>query len=744
MMKKVIWISIFVYFQGILLWGQNLQGTITDQAGSPIVNAYIILNRGPIHTHTNELGQFQIKDPKQGDTLTFNSLGFAEQRLVLGSLHFEAPIEMVLKERYFDLSQVTISKNVQAANQIVDLDLRTHPVNSSQEILQKVPGLFIAQHAGGGKAEQIFLRGFDIDHGTDINISVDGMPVNMVSHAHGQGYADLHFVIPETIKRIDFGKGPYYVEKGNFTTAGYVAFQTKEKLDHSLLSVELGAFHTFRTLGMFDLLSGIEGQDAYLATEFMLTDGPFESPQHFNRANMLGRYTTTFSNNDRLSIMASHFQSKWDASGQIPQRAVNEGQISRFGAIDDTEGGKTRRTNIGLQHTHIIDRHTFLKSNAYYNHYAFELFSNFTFFLNDPDNGDQIRQYENRQIVGMQSALFHEFIWGRMDGEVEAGVGLRYDQIAENTLSKTLNRKTLLEQIALGDVNESNLFGFVGASFDFGKFRLNPGLRLDYFKFEYIDELQEKYQTLSNDQTVVSPKMNLIYKPSNQFQYYLKSGLGFHSNDTRVVVSSESKAILPTAFGTDVGMIWKPYPRWWLNLAGWYLSLEQELVYVGDAGIVEPSGKTRRLGGDFGWRYQINDYFFFDGDINYTFARSVNEPEQANRIPLAPDLTASGGLAFQLPMGLSGGLRSRFIKNRPANEDGSIIAEGYFITDFNLNYDLKSVTIGFSIDNLFDVDWNEAQFATESRLQQELEPVEELHFTPGTPFYINGKLTYRF
>ena len=181
----------------------------------------------------------------------------------------------------------------------------------------------------------------------------------------------------------------------------------------------------------------------------------------------------------------------------------------------------------------------------------------------------------------------------------------------KNTLSRTLNRKTLLERLALGDVNESNLFGYVGAAFDFGNFRVNPGLRLDYFKFQYVDALRSEYQTLANAQAVISPKMNLMYKPSNNCQYYLKSGFGFHSNDTRVVVGNQYGTILPTAFGTDLGMIWKPKPRWWLNLAAWFLALEQELVYVGDEGIVEPSGQTRRLGVDLGWRYQINDYFFY-------------------------------------------------------------------------------------------------------------------------------------
>ena len=697
-------------------------------------------NNGRVHAHTNELGIFYCDQSQPGDTINISYLGYKTQAVVLEKKHFEKPSKFILKEIYFDLGQVVVSNSVRSLNQISKVDLINNPVNSSQEILRKVPGLFIGQHAGGGKAEQLFLRGFDIDHGTDIGISVDGMPVNMVSHAHGQGYADLHFLIPETVERLDFGKGPYYSEQGNFTTAGYVDFQTKDKLDNSLFGLEYGQFNTSRMVGMFDLLGNSEKQHAYIASEYLLTDGPVESPQNFNRFNLMGKYTVNLPNNDKLSVLASHFTSKWDASGQIPERAVNAGLITRFGSIDDTEGGLTSRSNLSIHHTKNIAKNAFVKSRAFYSKYDFELFSNFTFFLEDPENGDQIRQHEDRLMFGLESVLHREYTLENAEVNLQAGIGLRYDQVNGNELSHTANRKTTLQQFSFGNVNESNAYAYANLEFEFGKILLNPGLRIDRFQFDYVDGLAIAYQTLSQNKTIASPKLNLIFNPNNDWQFYLKTGTGFHSNDTRVVVAQNGKKTLPAAYGADLGTIWKPTSRLWINTALWYLFLEQEFVYIGDAGVVEPSGKTRRMGIDLSLRYQLNDYLFFDGDLNYTYARSTEEPEDANRIPLAPEMTAMGGLSFRHPSGLEGSLRSRFLKDRAANEDNSIIAEGYLITDINLNYSFKNISLGIVAENLFDMEWNEAQFATESRLKYETEPVEEIHFTPGMPFFLKGKV----
>jgi len=398
-MKKIFLILIILF--SLNGYSQIKKGIVVDENGKPIENATITNTKSNMHSHTDETGNFSIDKSAIGDVLDISALGHKKTDFII----MDSKISIIMENDSFKLEEVVIQTKVSALNVISKIDLETTPVNSSQEILRKVSGLFIGQHAGGGKAEQIFLRGFDIDHGTDIAINVDGMPVNMVSHAHGQGYADLHFVIPETVDKIDFGKGTYYASKGDFATAGYVDFGTKEKLDFSSIGVEVGQFNTLRTVGLFDLLGNNKKQSAYIATEYILTDGPFDSPQNFNRINLFGKYSFVLEDNSRFSIIASRFTSKWDASGQVPQRLVDAGTISRFGSVDDTEGGATSRSNFNVSFRKPIDGNTFLKANTFYSNYKFELFSNFTFFLEDPINGDQIKQKEDRNLYGINAEL---------------------------------------------------------------------------------------------------------------------------------------------------------------------------------------------------------------------------------------------------------------------------------------------------------------------------------------------------
>ena len=717
---------------------QTLNGTIVNQQNIPISEAHILNKNDEHHTLSNAKGKFSMHHITVGDTLLVSHINFKSKAIVVQNFN---PLSITLDENIVSLEEVTISKKLNVLNIISQIDIEVNPVNSSQDILQQVPGLIIGQHAGGGKAEQIFLRGFDIDHGTDITITADGLPVNMVSHAHGQGYADLHFVIPETVDNIDFGKGPYYANKGNFNTAGYVDFKTKNRLQSSTIKLDVGQFNSQRLLGMFNLLNNNK-HSAYVASEYILTDGYFDSPQNFNRLNIFGKYTGNITENDKAGIIISHFDSKWDASGQIPQRAVDAGVIGRFGAIDDTEGGTTSRTNFLLNYDKILSENSSIKNKLFYSLYDFELFSNFTFFLDDPINGDQIKQKETRNIFGFSSDYKQNFT--EIDGDFSAGISLRNDKSKDNELSHTANRSTTLNQIQVGDVNETNLGVYASANFNFGKFRINPALRLDYFNFEYNDVLQTNYETQSETASILSPKLNVLYNHNNDLQFYVKGGKGFHSNDSRVVVAQNGKDVLPSAFGFDAGFMWKPIPKLLVNTAYWYLFLEQEFVYVGDAGIVEPSGKTRRQGIDLSVRYEPITNLFFNLDGNYTHARAIEETSGEDYIPLAPDFTLTSGLTYKSTSGFFGGIQLKHIGDRPANEDNSIVAEGYTVTDLNAGYQFKNVTLGLQIQNLFDVDWNETQFATESRLQSEVNAVEEIHFTPGTPFFLKGSITIAF
>ncbi|MEO0526142.1 MAG: TonB-dependent receptor [Bacteroidota bacterium] len=744
-MKTHITIWIFLIFAGALR-AHELKGTITNMDNTPLEGVSVYNETTGFYTYSDISGYFELDDISVDDVIFFNILGYEKYKIKVSQDQLDSTIQVKLVESAVSLDQVVLVSKVNALTNFVNVDVKASPVKSAQEILRKVPGLIIGQHAGGGKAEQLFLRGFDVDHGTDIAIDVDGLPVNMPSHAHGQGYADLHFIIPETIDNIDFGKGPYYADQGNFNTAGYVSLETKKKLDQDLISLEVGQFNTFRALGLIKVADS-EFNNAYIGSELVLTDGVFDSPQNFNRLNLMGRYNFNNYEDEELTITLSHFQSKWDASGQIPQRAVDQGIIGRFGAIDDTEGGITGRSNILLNHSKQLDEHQRITSKAFVSRYDFELYSNFTFFLEDPINGDQIRQKENRTILGAETQYERSLHIGDHDTQFKynAGVGFRYDDVNDVELSRTRNRRETLERLAFGDVDETNAFGFISANLKTNKWTFIPGLRLDYFKFDYVDFLDDTFQTRSEDEFIVSPKLNAIFAASPNVQLFAKTGIGFHSNDTRVVTANTGERTLPAAFGADLGAIIKPFDRLVINTALWTLFLQQEFVYVGDAGIVEPSGKTERYGIDFGLRYQLTDWLYANGDINYTYARSSEEPDGEDFIPLAPDLTSSGGLSVQNLGKFSGGINYRFIKDRPANEDNSIVAEGYFVTDLNLNYNFsKNWSLGLIVENLLDTEWNETQFATETRLFNETQAVDEITFTPGTPFFARFKLSVTF
>jgi hypothetical protein len=714
------------------------KGRVVDaRTQEPLQGAAILAESLPYGTNTDELGNFTLQTETPIEAVVVSYLGYETQRVDLTGAGRFVLIE--LQPTAINLQQITISETPDPLKTLIDLDVRVRGVNTSQEVLRSVPGLVIAQHAGGGKAEQIFLRGFDIDHGTDIAIWVDGMPVNMVSHAHGQGYADLHFLIPELIQRVEFGKGPFNPAYGNFSTAGQVEFHTPDVPEHSLFQVQTGRFNTQRALAISEVLgqkARQNGQYAYFASEYQFTDGPFDSPQNFNRLNLFGKYTYRMDNGGLLRVQGSLLKSKWDASGQIPQRAIDQGIITRFGAIDDTEGGTTSRSNLSVEFTRSMPGDAFLNQQIYWVDYDFELYSNFTFFLNDPVNGDQIRQKENRSIFGYQGKYERQTLLGPLRFTTTGGWGLRYDEVNNNELSRSLNRQITTQRLSLGEVNELNAFAYVAEEVFFGqRWTLQAALRLDFFRSEYNDHLQPLYKTQSAQKAILGPKLSLVYDWLPNFQWFLKSGVGFHSNDTRVVVAQNGTDILPAAYGVDFGFNAKPAERVFFHLAGWYLFLQQEFVYVGDEAVVEPSGRTRRVGLDASLRYQLSPVLFADADLCLANGRSIDDPEGANAIPLAPRFTSSGGLVLNRPKGFNGSLRYRFVQKRPANPEGTVEALGYFLLDAGVNYTRPRFEISLHMENLLNADWNEAQFDTESRLFNELEPVSELHFTPGAPFF---------
>lgn len=674
--------------------------------------------------------------PDTVTTLLISAIGYETRRIDPRSL---TGTMIYLSPRITTLNDVMIRASAKSGifKSISELDIHLRPVLNSQEVLRLVPGLFIGQHAGGGKAEQIFLRGFDLDHGTDINLSVDGLPVNMVSHAHGQGYADLHFVIPELIEKVNFNKGPYYADRGNLTTAGYVAFKTKNFLPTNFFKLEGGQFNTLRAITGLNLLkkeAASTNQSLYLGAEGSFTRGYFDSPQDFSRFNGLLKYHGQVSKKSTLTALLSGLSSKWNASGQIPDRAVADGTIGFYGAIDDKEGGNTSRYNASAELLTRLGNGSTLRNQLFYSRYNFELYSNFTFFKEDPVNGDQIRQKEGRNIFGYNLNWQQDHHLGCKKAQFSSGLQVRYDDINNIELSRTKNRTEVTDAIMLGNINELNTALFAQERlFLNNRWDLTAGIRADQFTNQYEDLLNSN--TRSSSSLIVSPKLNLNYRVNEKVQLYWYNGQGFHSNDTRVAVQQNGKEVVTPAWGSDFGGIFKLGKKAVLQSAIWYLWMKQEFVYVGDEGVVEPGGKTRRIGWDLSLRYEMGRNLYADMDISLTDPRALHVAKNESYLPLAPRFTSVGGITYRKEQGWNGSLRYRYMGDRPANEDNSVVALGYFVTDAAINYTKKKWEAGISVQNLFNIKWKETQFDTESRLQNETAPVSEIHFTPGTPFF---------
>jgi hypothetical protein len=753
MKRSIIALSAFI-IQSLTstAFAQNvLKGKIIDDKTKQPLELAVISNKS---TKTNALadkeGNFILKNTSQGDSVQISFISYATQTIYVNSL--KQPLTVQLKKGSIDLAEVVITthtNNLTASKALSELDLNMQPVKSAQDLLRLVPGLFIAQHQGGGKAEQIFLRGFDADHGTDVNISVDGMPVNMVSQAHGQGYADLHFLIPETVAGYDFGKGPYYTNKGDLCTAGYVAYTTMDVLDHDVVKIEGGQFNTIRLVTMVSLLNSkakLKGQSFYVAGEGLYSDGgPFILPEHFQRYNLFGKFVTPLGSHNKLMIIASTLYSKWRASGEIPNRAVAEGDIpSRWGALDTSQGGYTTRTNVNIKLTTSLGHNFTWENQAYYSHYYFNLVSNFTFYYFDSTYGDEFNQHEKRDMGGYNSTLTHKNYLGNAILTSAAGVGFRYDHTHPSWLANTIHGDSIINYVQLGDITESNVNGYIDETLETGKWLLNAGVRADVLSFTYLNMLPGVAQLPSQTTPIVCPKLNAQYTLNSAVQLYVKLGKGFHSNDTRVVIFNEANEVLPAAYGADLGINWKPIPHLFINAALWYLYLQEEFTYGADYGndVVSPGDKTRREGIDFAGRYQFNRWLFADLNVNLAQPRSIDSAAGHNYLPLAPTFTSTAGLFFRFKDGFNGGISYRYLHNRAANSDYSLTALGYWVTDLTVNYTKKKYELGLSIQNLFNVVWNESQFEYTSRLKNETyaQSVDEVSYTPGSPFFAKFKL----
>ena len=795
----------------------TLTGSVRDaQTGVALRGVNVVLEGTRLGATTGAGGTFEISRVDAGAyTAVASMIGYATARdTVTVTVGARVAIAFELRPAAIQLGRILVqadrSFSAASSSAVRQFDLQIRPKRSTQQMLQIVPGLFIAQHAGGGKAEQLFLRGFDNDHGTDVAISVDGMPVNMVSQAHGQGYADLHFMIPEVIESMEVYKGPYFAEYGNLANAGQIVFRTRDRLDGNAMRLEWGAFDTARYTMLYQLPLG-SGPTAYFAGNLYRTDGPFDSPQDLHRLNLFTKICTPLASGGTVTLEGGGFSSAWNASGQIPKRAVDAGSISRWGAIDDSEGGSTARQNAVLTYDSSGAGDTDFFLQGYFTDYSFKLFSDFTFFLQDPVYGDMVEQTERRRLSGLNSK--YTLLRG-YDGFVATttlGGGYRGDDI-DTELWQAIERRRYWPLVQ-ASIRERNFFLWGQQELrPASRLRLVLGLRADYFTFQVEDQtdlesrgippltelvrqvrsgakplhipLVQPHASGYAQQAIFSPKANLVYGLFERVDLFANFGTGFHSNDARSVILGQSlkeqvrllrdygltegeiaavmdtllhfdlgqqnARVLPRTVGGELGLRTRVGRRLNLGTAAWWIDVADEFVYAGDVGELEQRGRTRRLGLDLEARLQLFAWLWGDLDLNLARGRLRDAPADADRIPLAPLRTSTGGLTLRHPRGWEGSLRYRYMAARPASADGGIEATGYTVFDADLTWRRGAYKVDLIAENLLDTEWNEAQFAALSRLPGEgisaalPAPGPELHFTPGNPFNLRLGVGYYY
>ena len=650
-----------------------------------------------------------------------------------------------------EVPEVTVigERPVAASSQqfIPDKEIVLQPQGRPAQVLRLIPGMLAVEHSGGaGKADQYFLRGFDADHGTDVAFFADGMPINLRTHAHGQGYNDLNFIIPETIEGLDVYKGAYLPEFGDFATAGSVNFRTRQVVQEGIVQATGGQFDTQRYLLMFSPTK--EKIRTLFAAEGYYTNGPYEHDNRYLRTNLFGKMTTNLTGRDELSLNATFQKSKWNASGEIPFRAVDSGTLGRFGAIDPSEGGTTLRATSTLNyHYDTLSGGQFF-ANAYGQYYRLDLFTNFTFALNDPVNGDGIQQSDRRVMYGGDIGYKQRGDVLGMPSIGTIGFQTRVDDI--HLRLGTHTTRTPTGTTTDNDVLEASYAPFVKAEVQLTSWmRLSGGLRGETFTFDVRNRCttcaeQPAGRTSSG---MILPKMNLILGPWAATEFFANYGEGYHSNDARSAVAPGSSP-LARSRSYEVGVRSRPWGPESVELIAtvWRLDLQSELVFVGDEGTTEVRGPSRREGFEIAARGQVWGPLYVNGSFTWTHAEFRN----GDAIPLAPEYTAYGAAILKWPEGLTSQLQATYLGVRPLIEDQSIKSPSWITFDLSERYQLP-ITLPHGrleaflfVQNLLNTEWEQAIFAFESRLRNEAAGVTDIHFVPGNPRTFMGGVAWYF
>ncbi len=632
---------------------------------------------------------------------------------------------------------------------VTQKQLAARTIYRTGELLEATPGLIVSQHSGEGKANQYYLRGFNLDHGTDLRTTVDGMVVNQRSHAHGQGWTDVNFIIPEITSQLEYKKGPVYASEGDFSSAGAVSVVYANKLEKGIASIGMGQNGYQRTF-LADSPKFANGNLLY-AVELFRNDGPFTRPDDYKKLNGVLRYSEGNAANG-FNITAMAYKGKWNATDQIPKRAVENGSISRFDTIDLTDGGEASRYSFSGAWRKTSDTSS-TKVNAYVISNMLDLYSNFTYFKDDPVNGDQFNQADKRLTSGLNMSHSWQTLMFNHESINTVGLQLQHDNIF-NGLRNTVARRRLSTTRQDHIVESSAGIYFENATQWTNKFRTLAGVRHDFYRFD-VNSNNVANSGRGND-TLASPKLALIFGPWAKTEYYLNAGSGFHSNDVRgATISVDPKTgdpvnkapALVRSKGLEIGVRSEIIPRLQSALSVYSLDFASELIFVGDAGTTQASRPSRRYGSEFSNYYRATDWLTINANIAFAQARFRDNDLAGNRIPGAIEGVGSLALAIDNIGPYFGALQLRYFGPRPLIEDNSVRSQstntlngsgGYKITP-TIRIQLE----GFNLTNRKD---SAIDYYYESRLKSEPAgaAIPDIHFHPIESRSLRVRLTATF
>jgi hypothetical protein len=623
------------------------------------------------------------------------------------------------------------------------------PIHRAGEVFESVPGVVVSQHSGDGKANQYYVRGFNIDHGTDLASTVAGVPVNMPTHAHGQGYSDNNFLIPELVAGVQYQKGTYDATEGDFSAAGNINVSYLNVLDRPLVKLEGGEDRFGRAL--FAASSRIGRGHLLYAAEAYHNDGPWQNPDDLEKWNGILRFSLGDQQNG-FSLTATGYRGRWSSTDQVPRRAVDDGRLDRFGAVDTSDAGETHRLTLaGEWRKSTSAGLTVVK--AYGIDYGLDLFSNFTYFLDDPENGDQFEQKDERTVLG--ASVSQRFLSGWLGRDVESVVGVqgRRDRIPLVGLYHTALRQRL-ETIREDDVTQSSGSAFAQTSIQWtSQVRTTAGLRGDLYHFDVasVDPANSGTRTAS----LVSPKLGVVLGPFRNTEVYGNWGWGFHSNDARGSVQTRDPRTgepvdpvdpLVRARGAEIGLRTVVAGRYHGTVAFWGLDIASELLFVGDAGTTEASRPSRRVGFEWSNELEVAPWLTFDADLAWSRARFRDADPAGDLIPGAVEGVVSAGAAVHDVGPWSGSLRLRYFGPRPLIEDDSVRSSASTTLNARASYRLSSrYTLNLDVFNLANAKAGDIDYFYTSRLPGEpLAGIDDVHTHPLEPRTVRASITATF